>query len=171
MFFSLCRVILRLSPSCGRTLPCKPDEALHVVDEIGQADLGGGAGDADGADKQSHRPLHSGKRMFDKGADLGAFAIGFGSPLRHRPAPGLLGVYVRDETVFGEPGLVLLRAIGAIRPYARGAIALAQQLRQLRPVIARRIGGLPFADQTMFPVDGDMVFVAEGGNGNVNRML
>ena len=45
----------------GGFLGHRPDQPLHVIGEIGKADLGSGAGDLDGADEQSHRPFLSGK--------------------------------------------------------------------------------------------------------------
>jgi transposase InsO family protein len=44
---------------CG--LGSQPDHALHVVDEVGQADLGLRAVQADGADEQAHTSLLSGE--------------------------------------------------------------------------------------------------------------
>ena len=41
-------------PLSGRTSGFEPDQALHVVDQIGHANLGSGPRDADGADEQGH---------------------------------------------------------------------------------------------------------------------
>lgn len=47
------------------------DQAVHVVGEVGERDLGLGAFDADGANEQPHLVLLPGEDMFDAGADLG----------------------------------------------------------------------------------------------------
>ena len=46
------------------------DQAVHIVGQIGQRDLGVGALDADGADEQPHVGLLLGEHMFDPGTDL-----------------------------------------------------------------------------------------------------
>jgi hypothetical protein len=60
----------------GRRRPCssgqrdlvrEPDQPAHVVDQIGKADLGGRAVDADGSDKQAHWSLLAGEDVFDRG--------------------------------------------------------------------------------------------------------
>src|SRR5215472_9915225 len=43
--------------SCCCGLGAEPDHALHVIDEVCEADFGSRSGDADGADKQPHRPF------------------------------------------------------------------------------------------------------------------
>ena len=47
------------------------DQAVHVVGEVGEGDLGLGALDADGPDEQPHLVFLPGKDMLDAGADLG----------------------------------------------------------------------------------------------------
>jgi hypothetical protein len=47
------------------------DEPLHVVDEIGHADLYRGAGDAHGSDEELHLVLLNREDMLDPGADFG----------------------------------------------------------------------------------------------------
>ncbi len=56
--------------SYRRTSGTEPDEALHVVNQIGHSDPGGGARAADGSDEQGHRPFHTREWMFDEHADL-----------------------------------------------------------------------------------------------------
>jgi len=54
------------------------DQAVHVVGEVGERDLGLGALDADGADEQPHLVLLPGEHMFDTGTDLGFRGVGVG---------------------------------------------------------------------------------------------
>ena len=84
-----------------------PDVSREVVGEIGQADLGGGADEADRAHEQPHRPFLSREDMLDRRADLGAPAVGPCHPLAHRPTFQSLAVDVGDIAVACEPGLVL----------------------------------------------------------------
>jgi len=70
-------------------------------------------------------------------------------------------VDVAGEHAPGEECLVLLRSVGGIGPNARGGVLLADQIGQSRPIMG--IGGarIPGADQSMGPIDTDMVFIAE----------
>jgi len=60
----------RLCPSCGRSSPLVPDEAGEVVGEVGHADLGPSAADADRAHEQAHARLLRREDMLDESADL-----------------------------------------------------------------------------------------------------
>jgi len=74
-------------PGLGNSEPIgQPDGALHVVDDVGEADLHGGAGDADGSDDEAHRPLLAGEDMIDRRAHLGLGSVGSGDARRHRLA-------------------------------------------------------------------------------------
>ena len=50
----------------GRGSRAEPDQTLHAVDEIGEADLRRCPGDADGSDDQAHGPLLSGEDRLDR---------------------------------------------------------------------------------------------------------
>jgi hypothetical protein len=53
----------------------QPDHSLHVVNEIGEADLRSRSSYADGADEQAHRAFLPRKDVLDRRmADLRAFA-------------------------------------------------------------------------------------------------
>ena len=54
------------------------EEALEVIDEVGETDLGLGANVADGPDEQPHAVLLMGKDMLDPGADDGLPGVGPG---------------------------------------------------------------------------------------------
>ena len=62
----------------------QPGQPLHVIGEIGEADLGSGAGEADGADEQSHRPFLPGEDMLDCRAHCRFAGVGPGGAARHR---------------------------------------------------------------------------------------
>ena len=155
--------------SGGRSSPVEPGQALHVVGEIGEADLGGGPGDADGADEQSHRSLLPGKHVFDRGTHPGFRRVGQSRPARHRPAPRFLAMNARAHAVVREPCLVLLRPVCGIGPHTGGGVALVDEPDELRAVMARGIGHRPGPDQAVLPVDRDVVLVAEGRDREVDR--
>jgi len=78
-------------------------------------------------------------------------------------------VDVSGEHAPGEERLVLLRSIGGIGPNARGGVLLADEVGQSRPIMG--IGGarIPGADQSVDPIDADMVFIAKHRNGQIDR--
>jgi len=88
---------------CRRSLAAEPDEPLHVIGEIG---------DADGAHDQRRRSLLPDKNVFDCGARSRFARIGLPRPCRHRSALRLLAVNARDQATLGQPRLVLRQAIG-----------------------------------------------------------
>ena len=45
-------------------------QPLHVVEDVGEPDLRGGTGDADGSDEQAHPALLLGKDVLDTRVDL-----------------------------------------------------------------------------------------------------
>ena len=59
---------LPLIASGERRLACQPGQAAHVVDQVGEADLGGRPGEADGAHEQAHPGLLLGEDVLDVGA-------------------------------------------------------------------------------------------------------
>ena len=67
--------------SCRRSSPLKPYQALEVVDQVGHADLDGGAGDTDSAHDETHPVLLPGEHMLDLRADFGSLGVGLGDPL------------------------------------------------------------------------------------------
>ena len=73
-----------------RWLRAEPDEAAHVVDEVGEADLHGRPGKTEGADDEAHRPLLPGEDMFDAGADLRSRGVRPRRSLRHCLPAGFL---------------------------------------------------------------------------------
>ena len=121
------------SPSSGRSPPLLPDIAGEIVGEIGDADLGTGAGDTDGAHKQAHAGFLLREDVLDESPDFGAPAIGARSSLAHRTALWLLVVDVGEVAVLLQPRLVLLRAIGGVGPHCRAGVILVQHIAELRP--------------------------------------
>lgn len=91
------------------------DERIHVVGEVGQRHLGGGAGDADGADRQAHRALLAGEDTLDAGPDARILRIGPGGALGRGSPPRRLAVDAADAAVSLQPGLLGLAAIGGVR--------------------------------------------------------
>ena len=69
----------RLCPAsglCGGATPLPEDQPLHVVGEVGHADLGPRAGDNDGSEEEPHAILLLGKGVLDMGAHLRAGGVG-----------------------------------------------------------------------------------------------
>lgn len=108
--------------------------------------------------------------MLDARADLRLRVVGAPRRLRHRPALGLLAMDLADEAVLVEEGLVGRGAIGAIGPDSLGRVGgIEQALAQPRALIGGRIRHQPALDQAVLAVDRDMILIAEGGNGDVDR--
>ena len=70
VFGSFQPVFAGFLPLCGRNSPLEPNQAFHVVDQIGHADLGSGPCDANGADEQGHGPFLRSEDMLDEGTDF-----------------------------------------------------------------------------------------------------
>ena len=117
--------------SGGRSSPVEPGQALHVMGEIGKADLGGGPGDADGTDEQPHRSLLPSKHVLDRGTHPGFRRVGQSRPARHRPTPRFLAMNARAHAVVREPCLVLLRPVCGIGPHTGGGVALVDEPDEL----------------------------------------
>lgn len=96
--------------------PFVEDQAVHVVGQIGQRDLGLSALDADGADKQPHLVLLVGEDVLDTGANLRFGRVRLRGPFGHRLASGLLAMDAADPALPLEPPLVGLAAMGGIGP-------------------------------------------------------
>lgn len=145
--------------SCRRSSPLEPGQTLEVIDEVGHADLDGGAGDADSAHDEPHPVLLPREHMLDLGADLGSSGIGPGDPIGQRLPRLALLVDVALEHACRQKSLVFLRPVGRVCPDARTGIGLADQVRQSCTVMGIGGAGIPGADQPMGLVDADVVLV------------
>lgn len=112
--------------------------------------------------------LLASEHMLDLGADFGSPGVSFGDPLGHRLPRLAPLVDMALEHARSEERLVLLRPVGGICPYARAGVALADQVRQPRPVMGIGGTGAPCADQAVGLVDADMVLVAEHRDGEID---
>jgi hypothetical protein len=81
----------------GCTLPIKPDEAAHVVGDIGETDFDPRAGKRDRSDKEAYQSVLMRKHMFDRRTDLRFSRIGDPHAFRHQAALGVLAMDARDE--------------------------------------------------------------------------
>ncbi len=76
------------------------------------------------------------------------------------------------EAVVRHVGLVDGRAIGRVGPYRPRRVGRVEQaVAQHRTLVGGRVRDLPRPDEAMADVDGHVVLVAEGGNGDVDRRL
>ena len=119
--------------------------------------------------KRSIFLLHR-EHVFDAGADLRLESVGAPRRLRHRPTRRLLAMDAADEAVPFEEHLVRLRAVGRVGPHRARRVGLVEQpLAQPRALVGRGVGRVPAPDQPMLAIDRDMVLVAEGRDGDVDR--
>lgn len=140
---------------------------MHVEGQVGERDLGLGAGNADGADEQAHFRLLVREHVLDPRPDPGLGSVAAADVLRHRPALGLPAVDTTDPTLGLQPALVALAAVGGIGPDIRGGVVARHHVAQHTPVVARTIGDLAFADEAEGPADCDAAFVAEARDRNI----
>ena len=151
----------------GRNLVSQPNHPLHVVEEVGEADLGSRAGEANlgsrageanGADEQTHWPFLAGEDVLDRRAqwaDLRALARavrrGIGLP------SGFLRWICERRRRPARNFSLAFEVIGGVGPDIAGGVVGVHQLGQQRPVMARRIGDPPAADQAMPAIDADVI--------------
>src|SRR5271167_1013688 len=64
---------------CDPALVGEPDHAFDVVDEVGKADFGCRAGEADGPDKQPHWAFLTSEDMLDRGTSAASEPIKIGA--------------------------------------------------------------------------------------------
>ena len=93
--------------SC-RCLPLVEDQALHIVGEVDEGDLGFGTFDADGSNEQPHVRFLLREDMLDEDAHLRFGAIGLARVVGHRLALGLLAVDAADPAIGFEPRFIAL---------------------------------------------------------------
>ena len=79
------------------------DQAVHIVGEVGERDLGLGTLDADSADEQPHLVFLPGEDMLDAGAHFRFGGVGPGGALGHRFAAWLLAMDAADPALPLEP--------------------------------------------------------------------
>lgn len=92
--------------SGGYRLGFDPEEALEVVGEVGEPDLGPGPGQADGAHEQAEAMLPGRDHRLHPGADLGAGAAGLALGRRQVVAGLAPEVDLRAPAVLGQMGFV-----------------------------------------------------------------
>ena len=95
--------------SCRRSSPLKPYQALEVIDQVGHADLDGGAGDTDGAHDEPHPALWPREHMLDLAAHFGSPCVGLGDPFRQRLPWFAPLVDMALEHACGQERFVILR--------------------------------------------------------------
>jgi len=149
----------RRSGWCG--LVREPDHSLHVVDKVGETDLGCRSGQADRANERAHWPFLSGEDVLDYRAHRRLAGIGVRGAARHRLAFGFLSMDLRTQSTVGEVLLVCLRAISGIGPDITGGVVLIDELRQYRAIVTSRIGDGAAADQAVPAVDANVILVPE----------
>lgn len=133
----------------------KPDGPVHVVDDIGHANLHRCPGQADRSHDEPHWTFLVGENMLDAGTDLRLAAVGASDMSWQGFARLPFAVDTRAQASCFQMGLIRLRAIGGIHPDIAGRIVGVEQHRELGTVMAGRVRRLPFPDQPMAPVDPD----------------
>lgn len=148
-----------------------PEEALEVVDEVGEPDLGPGSRQTDGAHEQTEAVLLAGEHRLDGRADLGAGAVGLALQRRQIEARLPSEVDLRAPALLGEIGFVGLGAVGGVGPDVARRIGRVEDVGQLCPVVGARTGHGEAADEPMLAVDRDVSLVAEHRNGDFDLGL
>ena len=105
--------------------------------------------------------------MLDGGADLGAGGIGALALRREWLSRCLAVVALRDPPGARNSPLVLLAAVGGIRPDRAAGVGRVDQARQLSAIVAGGMTGGPGPDEPVTLVDADMRFVAEDRRGDL----
>ncbi len=118
------------------------DQAVDIVDEVGERDLRFGACDADGADKQPHLILLTGEHVLNAGANGRALGIRTGRAPGHRFASGLLAMDPADPVHRLQPRLVGMAAVGGVRPDVVVGVAACNKVAQRSTVEACTVGDL-----------------------------
>ena len=123
-------------------LPFVEDQAVDIVDEVGERDLRFGACDADRADEQPHLILLTGEHVLDASTNGRAFGIGTGRTSGHGLAPWLLAMDPADPVHRFQPCLVGLTAVGGIRPDVRGGVVAGNDVAQHPAIEPCAVGDL-----------------------------
>lgn len=140
---------------------------MHVERQIGECDLGLGAGEADSADVQAHFRLLVREHVLDAGPDLGFGGVAAPDILRHRTALGLPAMDAADPALCLQPTFVALAAVGGIGPDVRGGVVARHHIAQHAAVIPGAVGDLALADEAEGPADRDAAFVSEARDRNI----
>jgi hypothetical protein len=93
---------------CRHRSSLQPDEALYVVDEIGEPDLDACSSDSDGADEEAHSVLLLGEDVLDSRTHGRLAAVGAADRRGHRAAGWLLAMDVTGEAVRARNASFLL---------------------------------------------------------------
>jgi hypothetical protein len=159
----------RSLPGSGkRRLALQPEQAAHVVDEVGEADLGYRPRQAEGAHEQAHPVLLLGKDVLDMSPDDGLRRVRLGRADRHRATLWLLAMNVAHEHALAQKVLVFPRTIGRISPDAAGRVRAIEQIGQARAGMRRGVGHQPLADQPVTAIVADVALVAELGDRQID---
>lgn len=115
------------------------DQPVHVVGQVGERDLGLGAGDADGADEQAHFRLLMRAHVLDAAPNPAFGGVAAPDILRHRTALGRPAMDATDPALRLQPALVTLAAVGSVGPDVRGGVVARHHIAQHAPVVARAV--------------------------------
>jgi len=106
---------------------------VHVEGQIGKCDLGLGAGDADGADKEAHFRLLMREHMLYSCADFGPGGVAAPNMGRHRPPLGFSAVDVADPAMGLQRAFVALAAVGGIGQTSEAVLSSLITSRSIGP--------------------------------------
>ena len=121
---------------------------MHVEGQIGKRDLGFGACDADGADKQADLFAFKCANTCSTGRSLWIWGVTAPDIRWHRPLLGLPAANAADPTMGFQRAFVALAAVGRIRPDIRGSVVLAHHVAQHAHIVACTISDLALADDS-----------------------
>ncbi len=139
--------------------------------EVGEVDLGLGALDADGAEKEAHLVLLPGEDMLDAGADFRFGGVGLCFAFGHGLAARFLAVNAADPALALDLCLVGLAAVGGVGPDVGSGVVGSDGIAQHSPVKACAVGDLAFSDETEGPADRHAALVAEARDGDADTWV
>ena len=155
--------------SSGSATP-KLDQASDVEREVGHPDLRARPGETDRTDDQPHGLLLHREDMLDGSPVPRAPGIAAADVCRQRPTVQASAVDMANEPVSLQERLILLRAIGRIRPDSgAGVRGVEQALAQQMPVVPAGVRDLPAANQSITSIDTRVGLVTEARDRNVQQ--
>ena len=147
-----------------------PGEPADVVDDVGQADFGFGAGEADGTDDQAEAAFLFGKDVLDLGPHLRPPRVAAADVRRHRPAARFGALKPRHQAAPVEQVEVGLGAIGGVRPHPARQVVAIEEAFELTAVVGGGVGDGGPADEPVGAVDANVVLVAERRYDDLRRL-
>lgn len=155
--------------SGGRGSPLDPDQAAHVVGEVGERDARGGADRADAAHDRAPAALPGGEHMLDQAAPPCPGRLAATDGRRHRPSAWLGALELGHEAAPVERFHIGPAAMGGVGPDPAGRVVRIEHRAELAAVVPRRMRDAETADEAVPAIDAERVLVAEHRHRDLGR--